>query len=266
MGRFASTVPFLHPVSRALSACILFDCRGTPRPPPRHESPGCWLRSGAPRDGICPLGGLLRRRGSRAWHDPRRSGDSEGGGRPTTIDRRGIGRPTRKRRDVRSGDDWARLALAGPRRDPRRAGSGGGCGWPIVSCGSRAEANPWLKAYEEARSAWASERDGRHYRIDHQAWFAGSRSRVVDEIAVRHWHRVTITDLIGRALSKSNTSLEVPARPKASFWGRCEGSSRALRRRRPAGRGDCQRRYGDEVGRVGPRLTSTLTRYVKGWW
>ncbi len=79
---------------------------------------------------------------------------------------------------------------------------------PIISCGSKVEANPWLKAYEEVRSAWASDRDGRRYQIDHDAWFAGSRFRVVDGITVRHHHRVTVDDLIGRALSKSNTSPE----------------------------------------------------------
>jgi SAM-dependent methyltransferase len=87
----------------------------------------------------------------------------------------------------------------------------------IISCGSKAEANRWLKPYEEVRSAWASERDGRYYRIDHEAWFAGSRFRVVDEITVRHCHRVTITDLIGRALSKSNTSPEVLGDRRQAF-------------------------------------------------
>jgi SAM-dependent methyltransferase len=81
-------------------------------------------------------------------------------------------------------------------------------GGAIISCGSKVEENPWLKAYEEVRSAWASDRDERRYRIDHDAWFVGSGFRVVDGITVRHHHRVTIGDLIGRALSKSNTSPE----------------------------------------------------------
>ncbi len=87
----------------------------------------------------------------------------------------------------------------------------------IISCGSKAEANRWLKAYEEVRSAWESEGDGRRYHIDYEAWFAGSRFRVVDEITVRHCHRVTITDLIGRALSKSNTSPEVLGERRQAF-------------------------------------------------
>src|SRR5215831_7668754 len=78
-------------------------------------------------------------------------------------------------------------------------------GGAIISCGSKVETNPWLKAYEDVRGAWASERDGRYYRIDHDAWFVGSSFRVADGITVRHHHRVTIADLIGRAFSKSNT-------------------------------------------------------------
>jgi len=87
----------------------------------------------------------------------------------------------------------------------------------IISCGSKAESNRWLKAYEEVRSAFASEKDGRYYRIDHGAWFAGSRFRVVDEITVGHCHRVAVTDLIGRALSKSNTSREVLGDRRQAF-------------------------------------------------
>ena len=81
-------------------------------------------------------------------------------------------------------------------------------GGAIISCGSKVEPNPWLKAYEGVRSAWAPDRDRPRYHIDHDAWFLGSRFRVVDGITVRHHHRVTIADLIGRALSKSDTSPE----------------------------------------------------------
>ena len=90
-------------------------------------------------------------------------------------------------------------------------------GGAIISCGSKAKADPWVKAYDEVRSAWASERDGRYYRIDHKAWFAGSRFEVVDEITVRHCHRVTVSDLIGRALSKSNTSPEALGGRRQAF-------------------------------------------------
>lgn len=90
-------------------------------------------------------------------------------------------------------------------------------GGAIISCGSKVEANRWLKAYEEVRSAWASERNGRCYQIDHEAWFASSRFRVVDEITVRHCHRVTVADLIGRAFSKSNTSPEVLGERRQAF-------------------------------------------------
>ena len=81
-------------------------------------------------------------------------------------------------------------------------------GGAIISCGSKMKANRWLSAYEGTRSAWASDRDKPSYQIDHDAWFAGSRFRVVDKITVCHYHRVTVDDLIGRALSKSNTSPE----------------------------------------------------------
>jgi SAM-dependent methyltransferase len=81
-------------------------------------------------------------------------------------------------------------------------------GGAIISCGSKVETNPWLKVYEGVRSAWAADRDGQRYHIDHDAWFAGSRFRAVDGITVQHHHRVTVEDLIGRALSKSNTSPE----------------------------------------------------------
>jgi SAM-dependent methyltransferase len=81
-------------------------------------------------------------------------------------------------------------------------------GGAIISCGSKVEANRWLKAYERVQSAWASDRDRQRYQIDHDAWFVGSPFRVVDGITVRHHQRVMIADLIGRALSKSNTSPE----------------------------------------------------------
>jgi SAM-dependent methyltransferase len=93
-------------------------------------------------------------------------------------------------------------------------------GGALVTCGARplkGEANPWLEAYDDARKAWALDRDERRYRIDHGACFAGSRFRVAEEITVRHRHRVTIADLISRALSKSNTSPEVLGNRQEAF-------------------------------------------------
>jgi SAM-dependent methyltransferase len=90
-------------------------------------------------------------------------------------------------------------------------------GGVIVSCGSKVEPNRWLKAYEEVRSAWARDQDRQRYHIDHDAWFASSPFRAVEGITVPHHHRVTIADLIGRALSKSNTSPEALGHRRHSF-------------------------------------------------
>jgi len=79
----------------------------------------------------------------------------------------------------------------------------------ILNCGARTEPAPWLEPYESARRAWTTERQTPRYRIDHALWFEGSRFHVAGEIEVRHRHRVTVADLIGRALSKSNTSPDV---------------------------------------------------------
>jgi SAM-dependent methyltransferase len=82
----------------------------------------------------------------------------------------------------------------------------------ILSCGTRtagADLNSWAKPYDEVVKAWASDPDHGRYHIDHAAWFEGSRFHVVNEIKVAFRHEVTITDLVGRALSKSYTSPEV---------------------------------------------------------
>ena len=91
-------------------------------------------------------------------------------------------------------------------------------GGTILSCGARiASSNLWAKAYEELLRSWADEPDHRRYHIDHAAWFAGSRFRVIEEIKISFRHQVTISDLVGRALSRSNTSLEVLGDRQAEF-------------------------------------------------
>jgi SAM-dependent methyltransferase len=89
-------------------------------------------------------------------------------------------------------------------------------GGAIISCGARTvdtELTPWVKAYEAVRRAWAEgprdENYERRYHIDYAAWFAGSRFKVIERIELTHRHQVSIDDLVGRALSKSNTSPEV---------------------------------------------------------
>ncbi len=90
----------------------------------------------------------------------------------------------------------------------------------VVTCGSRTvktDANPWLAAYDEVRNAWSEDRGSRRYDIDHDAWLAGSPFQVSDEITLPHSHVVTASDLIGRALSKSNTSPEVLGDRRPAF-------------------------------------------------
>ena len=77
--------------------------------------------------------------------------------------------------------------------------------------------SPWVGPYDEVRKAWAEDEDRRRYEIDQNAWFAGSPFRVADEITLPYSHRVTVADLIGRALSKSNTSPQVLGDRRAAF-------------------------------------------------
>jgi SAM-dependent methyltransferase len=70
---------------------------------------------------------------------------------------------------------------------------------------------PWVKPYRKVRSAWASGPAEKHYRIHPSEWFAGSCFSAVGETSVTERRQVTVADLIGRALSRSNTSPEVVA-------------------------------------------------------
>lgn len=95
--------------------------------------------------------------------------------------------------------------------------SGPGC---VLICGATSigtPAAPWLKSYEEIRWSWASDPDRKRYRIESKEWFAGSRFGELDRISVTHAQHVTIADLIGRALSKSNTSPAVLGERRAEF-------------------------------------------------
>ena len=82
----------------------------------------------------------------------------------------------------------------------------------ILICGASSVETPetaWVKAYRQVRRAWASEPDEKHYRIDGKEWFADSCFRAFGEASVAERRQVTIADLIGRALSRSNTSPEI---------------------------------------------------------
>ena len=76
---------------------------------------------------------------------------------------------------------------------------------------------PWVKPYRKVRSAWASGPAEEHYRIHPSEWFADSSFSAVGEISVTERSQVTIADLIGRALSRSNTSPEVVAGGREKF-------------------------------------------------
>jgi SAM-dependent methyltransferase len=76
---------------------------------------------------------------------------------------------------------------------------------------------PWVKPYRKVRSAWASGPAEKHYRIHPSEWFADSCFSAVDEISATERRQVTINDLIGRALSRSNTSPEVVAGGQEKF-------------------------------------------------
>ncbi|MGA8027658.1 MAG: class I SAM-dependent methyltransferase [Bryobacteraceae bacterium] len=93
-------------------------------------------------------------------------------------------------------------------------------GGRIAICGSSAGAasvNGWVAKFKEVRNAWASDHDESRYYMDMDGWFAPSRFRKVDEIAVEHRHVVTISQLIGRALSFSITSPAVLGERRPQF-------------------------------------------------
>jgi SAM-dependent methyltransferase len=90
----------------------------------------------------------------------------------------------------------------------------------LIICGTRVAedaANAWIEPYDRVRRTWATEDRRVRYDIDHEAWFAGSSLAVADDITVAHHQRLTIPDLIGRALSKSNTSPEVLGERREEF-------------------------------------------------
>jgi SAM-dependent methyltransferase len=65
---------------------------------------------------------------------------------------------------------------------------------------------PWLKPYQEVCRSWSEDPERRRYRVQATDWFAGSPFHEVGRISVTGTNRLSVDDLIGRALSKSNTS------------------------------------------------------------
>ena len=76
---------------------------------------------------------------------------------------------------------------------------------------------PWVKPYSKVWSAWASGPAEKHYRIHPSEWFRDSCFSAVGETSFTERRQVTISDLIGRALSRSNTSPEVVAGGQEKF-------------------------------------------------
>ena len=67
-------------------------------------------------------------------------------------------------------------------------------------------ATPWLKPYQELCRIWSEDPEQQVYRLEAKDWFEGSPFRELDGVSVRQTREVSVADLIGRALSKSNTS------------------------------------------------------------
>jgi ubiquinone/menaquinone biosynthesis C-methylase UbiE len=93
------------------------------------------------------------------------------------------------------------------------------CGRILICKATSAETpeTAWVKSYQEVRRAWTAGPEERRYGIDEKEWFTGSCFRVLGETSVAERRQVTIADLIGRALSKSNTSPEILAEGQARF-------------------------------------------------
>jgi SAM-dependent methyltransferase len=92
-------------------------------------------------------------------------------------------------------------------------------GW-IAICGTRthsAASQGWTGKFHEIRRAWSSDPDESCYHINLEDWFRGSRFRKIENIEVTETHRVTIQELIGRALSLSTTSPEVLGDRRPAF-------------------------------------------------
>ena len=92
-------------------------------------------------------------------------------------------------------------------------------GW-IAICGTRtqsAAAQGWVGKFHDIRRAWSSDPDESRYHINLDEWFRGSRFHKYEQVEVTESHRVTISDLIGRALSLSTTSPEVLAGRRPEF-------------------------------------------------
>jgi SAM-dependent methyltransferase len=90
----------------------------------------------------------------------------------------------------------------------------------ILICGARSvenAASPWFKPYEEVRRRWTEGTDERKHRLDAKEWFAGSSFAEVTTILVKDERQTTVADVVGRCLSRSNTSPAVLGERRAKF-------------------------------------------------
>ncbi len=78
-------------------------------------------------------------------------------------------------------------------------------------------ATPWLKPYKEICRIWSEDPERQRYRLEPKDWFAGSPFNQLDSVSVTQTRQVNVADLIGRALSKSNTSPAFLGERQAEF-------------------------------------------------
>jgi SAM-dependent methyltransferase len=87
----------------------------------------------------------------------------------------------------------------------------------ILVCGASNAESAWVTSYDAARQSWTPAGDEKRYKLDAKEWFAGSGFVDAGLISVSESREVTIDELVGRALSKSNTSPEVLGDRRAAF-------------------------------------------------
>ncbi len=90
----------------------------------------------------------------------------------------------------------------------------------ILICGASSRESPdapWVKTYDQVRRSYADDPDEQRYLIKGSSWFTGSCFALAGEISITERREVTIPELIGRALSKSNTSPAVIGERRAAF-------------------------------------------------
>jgi len=78
-------------------------------------------------------------------------------------------------------------------------------------------ATPWLKPYQEICRIWSEDPEREVYRLKARDWFEGSPFSELDGVSVTQTQHVSVADLIGRALSKSNTSPAFLGERQADF-------------------------------------------------